>query len=215
MWLTVFAIAMAFLETAVVVYLRELYYPKGFAFPLTLMPPKLALVEVGREAATIVMLFVAGRLGTSGGWRGFAGFMFLFGVWDIFYYVWLKVLLDWPASLATWDILFLIPVPWVGPVWAPLVISLSLIAGALAVERLVERGHPVRVGIADCIALVAAGLIVIVSFTLDWKLAVEGGVPGRFDDAWLFWLGEGLGLAILVRAWRRSRASLPVPDRSR
>ena len=52
----------------------------------------------------------------------FAFFLFLFGVWDIFYYIWLKVFLHWPASLLTWDVLFLIPVPWVAR-YTPLSVS--------------------------------------------------------------------------------------------
>ena len=110
-WLAVFAIAMAYLESAVVVYLRLIYYPNGFDFPLVVIPMREALIELGREGATVVMLVAVGRLGTRGFWSGFAGFMFIFGVWDIFYYVWLKVFLNWPPSLATWDILFLLPVP--------------------------------------------------------------------------------------------------------
>ena len=206
-WLTVFAIAMAYLESAVVVYLRALYYPRGFDFPIVLMPGNVVGVEVAREAATIVMLFVAGRLGAATSWQRFAGFMFLFGVWDIFYYVWLKVLLAWPASLGTWDILFLIPVPWLGPVWAPIVISLSLILGALAIEHTVKRGRAIRVTVFERVALVAAGLLVILSFTLDWRLAMTGGRPERFPVA-IFWAGEALGLAVLVRSYRRSRGAL-------
>ena len=206
-WLTIFAIAMAYLESAVVVYLRALYYPRGFDFPIVLMPANMVAIEVAREAATIVMLYVVGRLGAATGWQQFAGFMFLFGVWDIFYYVWLKVLLAWPASLGTWDILFLIPVPWLGPVWAPIVISLSLILGALAIEHTVKRGRAIRVTVFERVALVTAGLLVILSFTLDWRLAMTGGRPERFPVA-IFWAGEALGLAVLVRSYRRSRGAL-------
>jgi hypothetical protein len=211
-WLTVFGIAMAYLESAVVVYLRALYYPRGFDFPIALMPGNMAGIEVAREAATIVMLYVAGRLGAATGWQQFAGFMFLFGVWDIFYYVWLKVLLAWPASLGTWDILFLIPVPWLGPVWAPVVISLSLILAALAIEHTVERGRTIRVTVPERVALVVAGLLVVLSFTLNWKLVTTGGTPGRFPMA-IFWAGEALGLAVLVRSYRRSRGA-PLSARS-
>ncbi|MBK6833902.1 MAG: hypothetical protein IPG89_06345 [Bacteroidetes bacterium] len=49
----------------------------------------------------------------------FAYFIIAFAIWDIFYYVFLYVLLQWPESLFTWDILFLVPVPWTGPVIAP------------------------------------------------------------------------------------------------
>ncbi len=139
-WMTVFFIAMAFLESAVVVYLRELYYPDGFRFPLAPMDPVLVATEMGRELATLVMLLAPAALVTRSALERFAWFCFGFGVWDIFYYVWLKVLLDWPASLAEPDLLFLLPVPWVGPVWAPCVVSMGLIALAVLLLRgTVER----------------------------------------------------------------------------
>jgi hypothetical protein len=125
-WMTAFFIAMAFLESAVVVYLRALYYPEGFGFPLVPMDPALVATEMGREFATLVMLLAPAALVTRRALERFAWFCIGFGIWDIFYYVWLKVLLGWPASLAEPDLLFLLPVPWVGPVWAPCLISVSV-----------------------------------------------------------------------------------------
>ena len=73
------------------------------------------------------MLAAAG-LAIAGNFRQWlAGFMISFGVWDIFYYVFLRLLIGWPESLMTWDLLFLLPVPWVGPVIAPVLVSLSMI----------------------------------------------------------------------------------------
>lgn len=167
MWMTVFFIAMAFLESAVVVYLRALYYPGGFDFPLVPMDRALVATEVLREFATLVMLLAPGALVTRSALERFAWFCYGFGVWDIFYYVWLKALLGWPASLATPDLLFLIPVPWVGPVWAPCVISLGLIALAV----LILRGRSVRPsGLVDgraWVLLVTGALFMILSFTID------------------------------------------------
>ena len=85
--LAVFAIAMAFLEAAVVVYLRELYYPEGFSFPLKMIPPKIYTIELGREAATIMMLAAVGWFSGRNFKSRFAGFAMAFGVWDIFYYL--------------------------------------------------------------------------------------------------------------------------------
>ena len=65
-----------------------------------------------------------------------ANFLIAFGVWDLFYYVWLRIVLDWPASLFTWDVLFLIPVPWVGPVVAPVSVACTMIAMGLVLLRL-------------------------------------------------------------------------------
>ena len=132
-WLAVFAMAMAYLESAVVVYLRALYFPAGFTFPMPVMDRSIVITELGREVATMIMLFAPAALLARKGIERFAWFLFAFGVWDIFYYVWLKLLLDWPASLFAMDILFLVPVPWVGPVIAPCMVSLGFILLALVI----------------------------------------------------------------------------------
>jgi len=126
-WITFFAIAMAFVESAVVVYLRELYYPEGFNFPLVLLPGRIALTEFLREIATLIMLLGIGFLAGRNFRQRFAWFIYSFAIWDIFYYVFLKLILDWPSSWLTWDILFLIPVIWTGPVLAPVLVSLTMI----------------------------------------------------------------------------------------
>src|SRR3989304_4819791 len=134
LWVTVFAVAMAFVESAVVVYLRVIYYPEGFRFPLKLIMDDTIMVELYREIATLFILLAVAVLAGRRLWERFAWFMLAFGVWDIFYYIWLNVLISWPSSLSEWDILFLIPVPWIGPVSAPISISLLMIlAGILIV----------------------------------------------------------------------------------
>jgi hypothetical protein len=135
-WLTVclFAIAFAWVESAVVFYLRthvdrlEPYQ----ADPLPLIGD-LGSVELGRELATMIMLLTVGVLAGKT-WRARWGYAVLaFGVWDIFYYVFLKVMYGWPHSLLDWDILFLLPLPWWGPVLAPMLIALLMILwGTLA-----------------------------------------------------------------------------------
>ncbi|MBK6776216.1 MAG: hypothetical protein IPG74_10380 [Flavobacteriales bacterium] len=110
-WLAVFAIAMAYLESAVVVYLRALFFPNGFTFPLPQMDRSIVITELGRELATVVMLLAPAFMLARRSIERFAWFLFAFGVWDLFYYIWLKVLLGWPASLFDMDILFLVPVP--------------------------------------------------------------------------------------------------------
>lgn len=124
---SLFAIAMAYLESAVVVYLREMYHIVDLVKDTPLKPDAYTIIEIGREAATIVMLAVIGLLAGSK-WPKKIGYFFLsFGVWDIFYYIWLYVFIQWPKSLFEWDILFLIPLPWWGPVIAPVIIALLLI----------------------------------------------------------------------------------------
>jgi hypothetical protein len=126
-WVTAFAVAMAFLESAVVVYLRAIYYPGGFGFPMVPIAPRIAVTELVREFATLVMLLTPGALISKRRLDRFAWFCYSFAVWDLFYYVFLKVILGWPESLFTWDILFLLPVVWVGPVLAPCMVSIGLI----------------------------------------------------------------------------------------
>ena len=103
-WVAVFGIAMAFVESAVVVYLRAIFYPEGFAFPLNAIADYKILVEVLRETATIFMLLSVAYLAGEKFWERFAYFILSFGIWDIFYYVWLKALLDWPSSIFDWEI---------------------------------------------------------------------------------------------------------------
>src|SRR5712692_9916279 len=169
MWLrvlnaTVYAIAMAYLESVIVVYLRRLYYPQGFNFPLVIIDMPTLLLEIGREAATIVMLATVGIAAGRTKVGKFAYFLYLFGVWDIFYYIWLKVFLDWPASLLTWDVLFLIPVPWVGLVLAPVTVALTMLGMGLVMRRLEQRSPVLPAGTTVWLAQSAAALIVIVSF---------------------------------------------------
>jgi len=127
---------MGYMESAVVVYLRALYYPAGFYIitqeSLKAVPLKILLIEAGREFATIVMLTSLSILTERKNiLRRIAYFLFAFSIWDIFYYVWLRILIGWPETLFTNDVLFLIPRPWLAPVLVPIVISISLIVISL------------------------------------------------------------------------------------
>ncbi len=129
-----FAIAMAWVESAVVFYLRthlDRIEPLQ-ANPLPLVG-RIGPVELVRELATLIMLLTVGLLAGRTGRERFAFALIAFGVWDIFYYVFLKVMCGWPSSLLDWDILFLIPLPWWGPVLAPMLIAaLMIVWGTLA-----------------------------------------------------------------------------------
>ncbi len=168
LWLTLFAIAMAYLESAVVVYLRKIYYPEGFAFPLEPIGPRIALTELFREVATIFMLIGAGMLMGQRTITRFAYFIYCFAVWDIFYYIFLKVLLGWPASFLTPDILFLIPMPWVGPVLAPVLVSLSLIVLAGVLIKGAAKSPMFRVERTEWFLLILGALVIILSFLWDY-----------------------------------------------
>jgi hypothetical protein len=127
MLLTAYAIAMALLESAVVVYMRRLYYPDNplELFPLQFLLSYDPLLELSREAATVIMILSVALLAErSSATRSFAAFVFVFGVWDLCYYFWLKVLIGWPRSWLEWDVLFLIPGVWLGPWICPAMIAL-------------------------------------------------------------------------------------------
>lgn len=125
-WISLFGIAFGFVESSVVVYLRAVYYPEGFTWPLKVMRNEHLIIELLREATTIIMLAAVGIVAGRKGWQRFGYFLIAFGVWDIFYYVWLKAILNWPAMMTDWDILFLIPLPWIGPVISAALIALLM-----------------------------------------------------------------------------------------
>jgi hypothetical protein len=200
--LAIFATAMGYLEAAVVVYLRAIFYPEGFAFPIKLITIDLALVELGREAATIVMLLAAAFLAEQTRRGKFVCFMLLFGIWDITYYVWLWVTVAWPPSLLTWDLLFLIPVIWTGPVLAPVLVSVSMIVSALIYYYAREAAERVRISNLEWFLTILAAAVIFTSFALNHGVTHRGGVPDRF--AWeVFGAGMALGVGVLVRVARR------------
>ena len=168
-WISLFSIAMAFMESAVVVYIRELLYPDGFAFPLVELKGSLALTEVIREFATIIMLAGAGIIAGRTFSQRFAWFLYCFAIWDIFYYIFLKLLINWPATFLDWDILFLIPVTWTGPVLSPLLVCILMIALALVVLRFAREGVNTAFRPAEWVLLIIGALILIVSFTWDYS----------------------------------------------
>jgi len=198
LWVAVFGVAFALVEASVVVYLRSLYYPEGFTLPLKAINPAHLTVELLREAATIVMLVAVGALAGSGGWERFAYFLVGFGVWDLFYYIWLKAFLDWPERLTDWDILFLLPVPWIGPVIAPVLISLVMIAsGTLVVARL-EQQKFFRPGLLSWGFSVLGTAIILFSFVADTRATLQLHQPEPYRYGFLA-VGLALyGVAIVV-----------------
>lgn len=199
--LTIFSMAMGFLETAVVVYLRELFYPKGFTFPLTSMSNTIIVTELLRELATLIMLGCIGYVTGKNPHQRFANFIFCFAVWDIFYYVFLKAILNWPDTIVDWDILFLIPVPWVGPVLAPVLISMAMIVWYLLIHY-----HNKRIAMSTWSLFIAGSVVVIGSFIYEHVMAAIGGynllqysrmyIPQQFNW-YLFAVGFGIMLMSL------------------
>ena len=214
-WVVLFAISFAYVESAVVVYLREIYFDGSFAFPIAtlwengrrVLDP-LIPVEMGREAATIAMLAAAGILAGKNGLQRFCFFMIAFGVWDIFYYIWLRAILGWPESFMTWDLLFYIPLPWVGPVIAPLLIAATMTAAGTLLIALEDKGYRIRWRRVDWVTELGCGFLLIVSFCWDWKNILRvpdgtahTGIPNPFAW-WLFvpaYLVAAIYFAVRIR----------------
>jgi hypothetical protein len=208
-------VCFAYVESAVVEYLRALYYPinsGGFAFPLHTLSQLQAMgnehitrltIEFGRELATLAMLGAVGLTAGRNLREAMAHFMIAFGVWDIFYYIWLRVFLGWPEGIMTWDLLFLVPVPWVAPVLAPVIISVAMIAAGLTVLFFESRGLALKSTWSDWIFIAGGGLVVIASFCLDCRNIMNGGFPNPFN--WpVFIAGLGVSSAAFVLALRRN-----------
>jgi len=196
----IYAMAMAWVESAVVFYLRSMMdriepYQSN---PLPVIGG-FALVELPRELATLIMLFAVGWL-AGRTWRARFGYAAIaFGVWDIFYYVFLKIICGWPHSLLDWDVLFLLPLPWWGPVLAPVLISLLLILWGTFASQFEWSAQPVRsnwqawilniAGMALALYLFMADTLAAASRSLD---AIRTVLPERFN-----WPLFGVALALM------------------
>ncbi len=172
----VFAVAMAWVESAVVLYLRSLtqeFDPyKPDRAPLT---QGIIGAELVREFATLLMLGSVGWLAGQT-WRSrIALAMVAFGTWDIFYYVFLVPLTGWPRSLLAWDILFLLPLPWWGPVLAPISIACLMIAGGTMVAFRDSPQRPIWPSRFTCIAALVGGALALYVFMADAIQFAPGG----------------------------------------
>jgi hypothetical protein len=208
-----FAIAMGYLEAVVVVYLRAaLGLVESTAVP-ALEPAAFdayAAIEVAREAATLVMIATVAWLAGRTGIERLAWAAVVFGTWDITYYAGLWLTIDWPITLEAWDLLFLIPLPWVGPVWAPVVVSTALIGFGLAAAGQLRAGHAIEIGRREMALALAGGGLVILSFLPDATRVLDGDASPW--TGWpLFWLGMALAVVGAVMALARGapREALP------
>jgi hypothetical protein len=205
----VFGIAFGYIEAAVVVYLRQIFHPDGFTFPMNVfgidaLSRRILLTEIGREVATVVLIFTGAWLFGRNRQQRVAYFMIIFAVWDIFYYVWLKVLLDWPASIMDWDILFLIPCTWASPVLYPVLISITLIVFAVAMLYLSSCGRPVKATLSDWLAFSTAGFIVVLSFCIAGLHSTAQDYASYFYRP-LFAVGYLLSIAIFLKCLLKSK----------
>jgi len=205
-----FAVAFAYIESAVVVYLRVIFYPDGFTFPLPNLlavdPAQnyLLLTEIGREAATLVLILTAAYLFGRNRRQRFAYFLAIFAVWDIFYYVWLKVILDWPASIMDWDILFLIPTVWASAVLYPVIISVIMLAFAVLILHRDAIGKPIRVTPLAWLIFLAASVFIVVSFCTPGRHIASPDYKSHFY--WpIFALGSASAVATFIKCLIKSK----------
>ena len=204
----VFGIAFAYIEAAVVVYLRTIFHPDGFTFPLRDFPISqhgdILLTEIGREAATFVLILTGSWLIGRNFQQRLAYFFTIFAVWDIFYYIWLKILINWPSSIMDWDILFLIPMTWASPVLAPVLISLTLFLFAIMMLYRSSYGASLRVTPIDWLGFFLAALAVVVSFCVAGLHITEPDF--RYYFYWpLFTLGDIAAIGLFLKCLLRSK----------
>ena len=139
-WISLYAAAMALVEAACVVTLKQLFYPGGWAPPFAPMPAGPLLLEQVREIATLVMIAAVACLAGRTPRARLAAGLWIFGIWDILYYAFLRWLTGFPHSLADADVVFLVPVAWIFPVWVPFVTSAAALALALWLRASVPHG---------------------------------------------------------------------------
>ncbi len=218
-WLVVFyAMAMAWVESAVVFYLRSMIHRLNPYQPDPLpVIGGFAMVELVRELATLVMLLAVGSL-AGRNWRARIGYTVIaFGVWDIFYYVFLRLICGWPHSLLDWDILFLLPLPWWGPVLAPLLISLLMILwGTVACQFEQPPGQDRSNGSVWMLNFAGSALALYV-FMADAITASSRGLlsirrvlPEKFN-----WLLFGVAFLMMAAPVIRTVRPLMAPGRAR
>lgn len=205
LWL--YAIAFGFIEACVVVYLRELYLHEpvpgaGAALQVTevALPAWTVRLELVREACTIVLLASVGWLASARAAGRWGAFLVGFGVWDLMYYLTLRVVIGWPQSLGAWDILFLIPVPWVAPVWAPSLVAVLFVTVGSWLFLTADRPRHWRW--SDAAPLLAGCVVIVGSFLVESGAAMAHRVPKTWPW-WLYWFGLLVAVGAVVRAERR------------
>lgn len=202
--LGVFAIAMGIFEAVVAVYLREIGKQAVYNH--------LLYTEIARETATVVMLITVSLLAGQNLIQKFSYFLYTFGAWDIFYYVGLKIFINWPPSLLTWDVLFLIPFPWLGPVITPVISSLLIIGVAISFIYRQKRKCLLKIDWVVWTILLAGVFLIFLSFVQgSFQTLIRGGAPFNYQELYVFPLaynwklfasGASLISGVIVFLWK-------------
>ena len=195
----IFSIAFAFIETSVVIYLRTIYYPDGFSFPLHDISNFHYTIELIREFSTIILLFIIALILGKNILEKNLYFLFLFGLWDIFYYLFLKLTLNWPTSLLTWDILFLIPITWASPVLVPIIIAITMVFISGYTHYLLSKKIKIKISYLDLAILLIALFILFISFILPFSYISKRIIPEIYHWELLI-IGELLILFIFIKS---------------
>jgi len=197
----IFATAMAWMESATVVYLRVLV---GRIDPYQADPLPVSVglgkTELIREAATLIMLLTIGLL-AGRTWRSRLAYTLIaFGVWDIFYYVFLAIISAWPRSLLDWDVLFLIPLPWWGPVLAPVLIALLMIVGGTLVVHADRPERPIWPNRKAWVLNLGGVVLALIIFMLPALHSLASGIPSvrQALPNEFYWLPFGLALLLMA-----------------
>jgi len=198
---SIYAFAMGYLESAVVMYLRQTAFGNTFqVFPIRFLEPKIGRIEFVREAATIVMLLTIGYLAGKNRFQKWMFFVYTFAMWDIVYYICLKLFTGWPASFGDFDVLFLIPVVWVSPVICPILISLLLTITSTMLILIAEERKSIRVRFFSIVTFGAGSAIVFYSFTEQiFFILIHQGQKGlgHFTPSSFDWLSFSIGFTLL------------------
>ncbi len=210
----IMAIAMAWVEAAVVMYLR-FFIDRIDPYQVDPLPliAELGEIELVREAATLVMLLCVGWLAGRERFSRLGYFLIAFGLWDIFYYASLRVMGDWPETILDWDILFLLPIPWWGPVLAPVLISLLMIVFGSLLSA--AEGRLSRLAWWSWLALMVGVFLALMTFMQDALQALPAGIetirailPVDFNW-WLFSLAIFFLAVPILEVAFRSRTDRP------
>lgn len=202
-----FAIAMGLLEAICVAYIRQIIFPPDGNIANTPISDFNFTLEAIRESMTIIMITTLSILAAFNWRTRLAMFFLAFGIWDIFYYVGLKIFLDWPATIMDWDTLFLIPVAWYSPIIVPVLISTYFIIGSIFIILHESNGTNLRFNFTVVILQFLGFAVWFYSFVNNSAMISENGYA-NVEYSWaLFFLGLIFGISSLIAAFMLGKKS--------
>lgn len=202
-----FAIAMGTLEAICVVYIRQILFPPDGNITNIPISNFNFTLEAIREAMTIIMLTTTSILAAYNWRTRLAMFFLAFGIWDIFYYIGLKIFLNWPASIMDWDTLFLIPVAWFSPVLVPVLISLYFIFGSIFIIFHEGNGNKLKFNLSVVLLQFIAFIVWFYSFVRNSAMITENGYANVKYSWLLFFIGLTFGICSIALSYFKGENS--------